>query len=194
VCSWPTKSSPSMPLGGNTFRLVFRGFCYIGIGGRLACDKTWREARLSAIEVDALKEDAMAMEVQIDGPPPRSPNGAACPLPKPRRASRRRLAASAGCARRPPLSAGELGETSVGGAGATGWVGASGGKGRSRAAVPPAQPQPRWRPGLRPGRARRRGPAGGGKGRLNFLYSQVETRAEMTASQGRCGKHLTPHA
>jgi hypothetical protein len=66
----------------------------------------------------------MAMEVQIDGPP-RSPNGAACPLPKPRRASRRRLAASAGCARRPPLSAGELGETSVGGAGATEWVGAS---------------------------------------------------------------------
>jgi hypothetical protein len=39
----------------------------IGIGGRLACDKMWREARLSAIEVDALKEDAMKMEVQIDG-------------------------------------------------------------------------------------------------------------------------------
>jgi hypothetical protein len=39
----------------------------IGSGGRLACDKTWREARLSAIEVDALKEDAMEMEVQMDG-------------------------------------------------------------------------------------------------------------------------------
>jgi hypothetical protein len=39
----------------------------IGIGGRLACDKAWREARLSAIEVDALKEDAMEMEVHIDG-------------------------------------------------------------------------------------------------------------------------------
>jgi hypothetical protein len=39
----------------------------IGIGGRLACDKAWHEARLSAIEVDALKEDAMAMEVHIDG-------------------------------------------------------------------------------------------------------------------------------
>ena len=89
--------------------------------------------------------------------PPRSPNGAACPSPKPRRASRRRLAASAGCARRPPLSAGELGETSGGGAGATGWVGARGGKGRSRAAAP-AQPQPRWLPGRRPGRALRRGP------------------------------------
>ena len=37
----------------------------IGIGGRLACDKTWREARLSAIEVDALKEDAMEMEVGV---------------------------------------------------------------------------------------------------------------------------------
>jgi hypothetical protein len=92
------------------------------------------------------------------GAPPGSPNGAACPSPKPRRASRRRLAASAGCARRPPLSAGELGETSVGGAGATGWVGASGGKGRSQAAVPPAPPQPRGWPGRRPGRARRRGP------------------------------------
>jgi hypothetical protein len=71
------------------------------------------------------------LELQV-----RSPNGAACPSPKPRRASRRR-AASAGCARRPPLGAGELGETSGGGAGATGWGGASGGKGRSRAAVPP---------------------------------------------------------
>jgi hypothetical protein len=69
--------------------------------------------------------------------PPRSPNGAACPSPKPRRASRRRLAASAGCARRPPLGAGELGETSVGGAGATGGVCTRGGKGRARAAVPP---------------------------------------------------------
>src|SRR5262249_673134 len=39
----------------------------IGIGGRLDCDKAWLEARLSAIEVDALKEDAMEMEVQIDG-------------------------------------------------------------------------------------------------------------------------------
>ena len=39
----------------------------IGIGRRLACDKAWREARLSAIEVDALKEDVMEMEVQIDG-------------------------------------------------------------------------------------------------------------------------------
>ena len=37
----------------------------IGIGGRLACDKTWREARLSAIEVDAFKEDAMEMEVGV---------------------------------------------------------------------------------------------------------------------------------
>jgi hypothetical protein len=36
----------------------------IGIGGRLACDKTWREARLSAIEVDALKEDDMKMDIQ----------------------------------------------------------------------------------------------------------------------------------
>jgi hypothetical protein len=90
--------------------------------------------------------------------PPRSPNGATCPSPKPRRASRRRLAASAGCARRPPLRAGELGATSGGGAGATGWVGASGGKGRSRAAVPPEPLQPRWLPGRRPGRALRRGP------------------------------------
>ena len=49
--------------------------------------------------------------------------------------------------------AGELGATAGGGAGATGWVGASGGKGRSRAAA-----QPRWRPGRRPGRALRRGP------------------------------------
>ena len=96
--------------------------------------------------------------IAFESVPPRSPNGAACPSPKPRRASRRRLAASAGCARRPPLGAGELGATSVGGAGATGWVGASGGKGRSRAAVPPAPPQPRWRPGRRPGRALRRGP------------------------------------
>ena len=95
---------------------------------------------------------------QGEGVPPRSPNGAACPSPKPRRASRRRLAASAGCARRPPLRAGERGETSGGGAGATGWVGASGGKGRSRAAGPPEPPQPRWLPGLRPGRALRRGP------------------------------------
>ena len=62
------------------------------------------------------------------------------------------------CARRPPRGAGELGETSVGDTGATGWVGASGGKGRSRAAVPPEPPQPRWLPGLRPGRALRRGP------------------------------------
>ena len=52
----------------------------------------------------------------------------------------RRLAASAGCARRPPLRAGERGETAVGGAGATGWVGARGGKGRSRAAGPPRRP------------------------------------------------------
>jgi hypothetical protein len=37
----------------------------IGIGGRLACDKAWREARLSAIEVDAFKEDAMEMEVGV---------------------------------------------------------------------------------------------------------------------------------
>jgi hypothetical protein len=36
----------------------------IGIGGRLACDKAWHEARLSAIEVDALKEDAVKMQVQ----------------------------------------------------------------------------------------------------------------------------------
>src|SRR5215831_1629509 len=43
--------------------------------------------------------------------PPRSPNGAAGPAPKPRKASRRRLAASAGCTRRPPLGAGELGAT-----------------------------------------------------------------------------------
>jgi hypothetical protein len=67
----------------------------------------------------------------------RSPNGAACPSPKPRRASRRRLAASADCARWPPLGTGALGETVVGSAGATRWVGASGEKGRSRAAVPP---------------------------------------------------------
>src|SRR5215510_16474964 len=39
----------------------------IGIGGRLACDKAWHEVRLSAIEVDALKEDAREMEVHIDG-------------------------------------------------------------------------------------------------------------------------------
>src|SRR4029453_18912231 len=44
---------------------------HIGIGGRLACDKTWREARLSAIEVDALKEDAMEMEVQLMALPKR---------------------------------------------------------------------------------------------------------------------------
>src|SRR5262249_24715931 len=40
-------------------------------------------------------------------------------------------------ARRPPLGAGELGATSGGDAGATGWGYARGGKGRSRAAVPP---------------------------------------------------------
>jgi hypothetical protein len=64
----------------------------------------------------------------------RSPNGAACPSPKPRRASRRRLAASADCARWPPLGTGALGETVVGSAGATGWVGAS--------APPLARPAP----------------------------------------------------
>ena len=37
----------------------------LGIGGRLACDKAWREARFSAIEIDALKEDAMEMEVGV---------------------------------------------------------------------------------------------------------------------------------
>jgi hypothetical protein len=98
--------------------------------------------------------------------PPRSPNGATCPSPKPRRASRRRLAASAGGARRPPRGAGELGTTSGGDAGATGWVGASGGKGRSRAAPaaraawPLSWPCPggagRWPAGSRQG-----GPAAG---------------------------------
>jgi hypothetical protein len=81
----------------------------------------------------------------------RSPNGAACPSPKPHRASRRRLAASAGCARRPPLSAGELGATSGGGAGATGWGG------RLRA---------------RPGKACARG-AGGGRTRAGGTASKV---------------------
>jgi hypothetical protein len=42
---------------------------HIGIGGRLALDEARREARLSAIEVDALKEDAMEMEVEIDRTP-----------------------------------------------------------------------------------------------------------------------------
>ena len=28
MCSWCIKSSPSMPAGGNTFRLVFYGFCF----------------------------------------------------------------------------------------------------------------------------------------------------------------------
>ena len=63
----------------------------------------------------------------------------------------RRLAASAGCARRPPLRAGERGETAVGGAGATGWVGARGGKGRSRAAVPPRRPSRAGGPAARAG-------------------------------------------
>jgi len=115
--------------------------------------QVWREVCHGlGIKAWRMRTSSVAGSSRLNQSPPRSPNGAACPSPKPRRASRRRLAASAGCARRPPRSAGELGETSGGGAGATGWVGARGGKGRSRAAVPPAPPQPRWRPGRRPGR------------------------------------------
>ena len=39
----------------------------VGIGGRLACDKARLEALVGAIEIDPLKEDAMEMEIQIDG-------------------------------------------------------------------------------------------------------------------------------
>src|SRR5262249_38296006 len=38
----------------------------IGIAGRLACEKAGLAARLGAIAVDALQEDAMAMEVHIE--------------------------------------------------------------------------------------------------------------------------------
>jgi hypothetical protein len=41
----------------------------VRVGRGLTLHKTWLEVLVTAIEVDALKEDAMAMEVQIDGTP-----------------------------------------------------------------------------------------------------------------------------
>src|SRR5262249_52685520 len=41
--------------------------CYVGIAGRLACDKPRLAAGLGALEVDALKKDAMKMEMEIEG-------------------------------------------------------------------------------------------------------------------------------
>jgi hypothetical protein len=43
----------------------------VRIAGRLALDKPGLEARLYAIEVDALQEDDMKMDMQIEGPPKR---------------------------------------------------------------------------------------------------------------------------
>src|SRR5262245_8224221 len=40
--------------------------CHVGIAGRLDREKAGLEARFGAIEVDALHEDAMEMEIQID--------------------------------------------------------------------------------------------------------------------------------
>src|SRR5262249_830925 len=41
----------------------------VRIAGRLALDKARLEARFGPIEVDALQEDAMEMEIQIDNTP-----------------------------------------------------------------------------------------------------------------------------
>src|SRR5262249_4363239 len=41
--------------------------CHVGIAGRLAREKAGLEARLGAIEVDALKKDTMKMEMEIEG-------------------------------------------------------------------------------------------------------------------------------
>ena len=38
----------------------------VGIAGRFGFDKVWLEARFGTIEVDALKEDDMKMEIQIE--------------------------------------------------------------------------------------------------------------------------------
>jgi hypothetical protein len=107
--------------------------------------------------------------IAFESVPPRNPNGAASPSPKPRRASRRRLAASAGCARRPPLSAGERGETSGGG------LPAPARAGPPRVGAPPGPPwQGRRQAGSvgRVGRPQAWAPAGagwpgvGGRGRV----------------------------
>jgi len=73
----------------------------------------------------------------------------------------------AGCARLPPLGAGELGALPVGSAGwalAGGWEAPAG------------------------GRQGGRGDPGGGKGRLNFLYSNI------APAQLRFGENITPLA
>src|SRR5262249_20767819 len=38
---------------------------YIGIGGRLACDKAWRAPLVGAIQIHPLKKNHMIMEIQI---------------------------------------------------------------------------------------------------------------------------------
>ena len=39
----------------------------VGIAGRLTREKARREALVGAIEIDPFEEDAMEMEIQIDG-------------------------------------------------------------------------------------------------------------------------------
>ena len=157
--------------------------------------RPWRHVCIAQVVKRYAQRRVVDVERRIvDGTPapPRSPNGAACPSPKPRRASRRRLAASAGCARRPPLGVGELGETSVGGAGATGWGGASGGTGRSRAAVPPALAA---RPPSWPGPAARAGglpaPARAGPPRA---WALPGTPGQGLRQAGRVGRAGRPQA
>ena len=72
--SYPVATASSMPVSRYPSRrsvrrtrwLIFWRSLAVRIAGRLALDKPGLEARLGAIEVDALKEDDMKMYIQIN--------------------------------------------------------------------------------------------------------------------------------